>query len=726
MINFGVTGVRTRPLLANAIALIAFSTLVLSLNRGALFYGLDGNYMKILIQNQFQWMPFGMNLGANPLQGNWNSFIGYNMNLIPAFSIQAHFLNGQVDPVLTYTVFALELAFATYLVGNLLSLHKFERIAAAWLLPLLTLPFIWGPSLIFPLYVLIPQGVDLVLGQAVLMWALVRSDDRALRNVTSGLIIILVVGWLVVANPLTVMIIVPTVAAAYLTIIVSSKTRRVLLWRLILVALLALVMIAGGFVHFLIGQTFYSVPAFFSNELWVDKPDLTGASIVFQWRDYSSFGLVLVFLSVVGATLTAVRQTGLPRNLAIAHLVLTAMYVGGGYLLVRYVPGWRGPAMLYFEISIYAFYCLFAVHAVMLTAPRLVHVANKLLSAYGPRALVLSSDKTFLAVAIFGLVLIAGLAAKGRPSAQYLPISETTFVKFLRAEIGLQPPSLFRGRVATFAGGDPATPIGWIDQYQRDNKALASAGNESRTIGFWTFGIPTLIEYNHYITPPDYLLLSRTLARPIDPQLRNIMALTVPNAPILQALGVRFVISDRSLGDEFQLREVMKSATDPELRLYELPKPNLGNYSPTRTVLAKDASDALAILKNGFDFQNLAVVTEPLTEALVPASSVRLRFETGAFNLHAESQGRSLLVLPVEFSRCLTVSSALSSNGDVRIFRTNLVQVGVLFSTSLDVKVTFESGPFAHATCRVKDIEDMRALDLPAAAKRFPLNLAGG
>jgi hypothetical protein len=252
-------------------------------------------------------------------------------------------------------------------------------------------------------------------------------------------------------------------------------------------------------------------------------------------------------------------------------------------------------------------------------------------------------------------------------------------------------------------------------------KAWGLAGNDHRTIGLWKYGIPTLIDYNHYVTPPEYLVLSRTLARPIDRQLRNIMALTLPDASILQALGVRFVISDRSMGDNFRLREVINWGPASELRLYELSKPNLWNYSPTSVLLARNAGDVLEILKNGFDFRHSAVITVPLTETLVPALSTELRFERSTLHIHATSIGRSMLVLPVQFSRCLEISSVIS-NADVRLLRVNLLQAAVFFSSSLDADITFRSGPFGHSTCRLRDIEDMRVLDIASAAKRFPLD----
>jgi hypothetical protein len=277
--------------------------------------------------------------------------------------------------------------------------------------------------------------------------------------------------------------------------------------------------------------------------------------------------------------------------------------------------------------------------------------------------------------------------------------------------------------VASFAGGNLNRPISWVDQYAYDLGVWRITGNDSRSVGLWRYGIPTLLEYNHYLTPPAYLLMSRLLARPIDLQLRNVMAFTVPAPALLRALGTRFVISDRELSGEEKLPEVFTWGRDVELRLYELSEPNLGNYSPSTLIRAGTAGAVLEILKGDFDFARFAVVNEPVDERLVPALAGELEFTSGAMRVRAISPGRSLLVLPVEFSRCIETSSSRSSEADVRLLRSNLAQLGLLFSGQLDVTLALRSGPLKYSRCRLRDIDDMRALDLVGAAKRFPLFL---
>jgi hypothetical protein len=85
--------------------------------------------------------------------------------------------------------------------------------------------------------------------------------------------------------------------------------------------------------------------------------------------------------------------------------------------------------------------------------------------------------------------------------------------------------------------------------------------------------------------------------------------------------------------------------------------------------------------------------------------------------VHAQSAGRSILVLPLEFSRCLHVMPNSSSGAAVapRLFRADLLMTGILFEKNLDAKIIYRTGPFAGSTCRLRDAQDMVALDMAHA-----------
>src|SRR5206468_168552 len=76
------------------------------------------------------------------------------------------------------------------------------------------------------------------------------------------------------------------------------------------------------------------------------------------------------------------------------------------------------------------------------------------------------------------------------------------------------------------------------------------------------------------------------------------------------------------------------------------------------------------------------------------------------FHVRGESAGHSLIVLPVQYSRCLSLVGADSA----RLLRTNLLVTGVLFSDHIDADLHYTFG-FFRAGCRRADHDDLLALN---------------
>jgi hypothetical protein len=286
----------------------------------------------------------------------------------------------------------------------------------------------------------------------------------------------------------------------------------------------------------------------------------------------------------------------------------------------------------------------------------------------------------------------------------------------LRREAAIGPGASFRGNVITIDRPDSDAAFTSVDMYLRNQARLDQLGNELHYIGLWRFGIPTMYQYFTFITAPYYLLLTEFLARPRDVQTRSGLVLTQVDARMLQLWGVRFVITDDpgSFGRELASLSLAKQRP---VRLIELDRPNLGNYSPTSVKRAPDFHSGLELLHDpGFDGARTVVADEALeTNGLVSASDVQLTYETYGFHIRAESAGRSILVLPPQFSRCWSAEGS----GAPRLFRANLLQLGLEFSGKLDAKLIFRYGPLFAGTCRLADIADIDRLKI-AQGRVFP------
>jgi hypothetical protein len=419
-------------------------------------------------------------------------------------------------------------------------------------------------------------------------------------------------------------------------------------------------------------------------------------------------------LATAGALVALHADRECQRWFAKVHLALTIVVLAGGWYLVRHAHNWRGPQMIYFEIAVWPFYAAYAGYFLFI-AWHYIAGALRRSTAYRLPQLARLSGPPLLVSA----VLSYGAAAGAPEPTRVFPPNRTPIVERLQQEIGLEPGNVFRGSAATFTGaGVEGKPVSWFDLAVFDRNLEYSTGNDHRFVGLWHYRIPTLQEYSQYITPPSYLVLSRLLARPHDRQIRNVTLLTRPREDLLEALGVRFVVSDSVWSGRARLILSQDSGEGVTLHLYELPRPNVGHLSPIRNIRVATAAEALGAIAKA-DLRQEVVTTESLPANLVSARDAQMRFSSDGARIIARSDGISVLLLPLQFSRCLTVRGP--SMNEARIFRANLFQTAVLFESKLDLTLRLRVGPLRGANCRLEDFNEMRRFRLTDAMRAQPL-----
>ena len=97
------------------------------------------------------------------------------------------------------------------------------------------------------------------------------------------------------------------------------------------------------------------------------------------------------------------------------------------------------------------------------------------------------------------------------------PMRKTPLVADLEREIGLTPGALFRGRVANLAGARgiyPASHPPFNNQHAYDHGFISAVGNDHRSLGFWSYSIPTLNTSSQFTTPFFHLVVTRFLNEP--------------------------------------------------------------------------------------------------------------------------------------------------------------------------------------------------------------------
>jgi hypothetical protein len=284
-------------------------------------------------------------------------------------------------------------------------------------------------------------------------------------------------------------------------------------------------------------------------------------------------------------------------------------------------------------------------------------------------------------------------------------------VAILRDNIALDSFSKFYGRILTAIPVKADGMDAWSQQFSAASQWAEVAGNDEMSVGLWYFRVPTLFEYNQFLSPVFHALIKRTMQRPPIAHQRNITILTYPNRRILKLLGVRYVLMpqpDALLGE---LRATEDRA-GVQWGLIELPEPNLASYSPTSIETRRDLTSALDfVADDSVDLTKRAVTASPVIGALVPAQSSALAMANEDLHVVAKSAGRSLVVVPVEFSHCMELHElGLGTGTGAVLLRVDGVLTGIVFEHDLDAVLAFRIGPLHNPLCRWQDYQDLRAM----------------
>ena len=336
--------------------------------------------------------------------------------------------------------------------------------------------------------------------------------------------------------------------------------------------------------------------------------------------------------------------------------------------------------------------------------------------------------------------LIVGMAGHikhanlGWPSYRYGQTPHGEMFQLLDDNIGLRRNEVFRGRLANIARAEKVDILPDGRQYiyeaqqslDHDVAFTIMKGADFRH-STMVKDIPTLFDVTRFIAPGTVATMNYFLTEPIHYKQPQFLYPSRYDARWMAFFGIRYVIHS----------ELIDSATEPlitqrlgehSLYLYEVPHPNIGNYSPTEVVFAESLSGALGIMADReFDFREKVVVDQPISMPLVLAAYTHLNIVRGQLDFQATSSGWSLVVLPFEFSRCLRVSRRPGFVGPLpTLQRVNTHQIGVLFERETAVIISFVFGPLENTGCRSKDAQDWRAFGAREVASFRGVDIHGG
>ena len=708
-----------------------------SRNQAALYSGYDGAYMRHLLHFHFEWAAWTTELIANPLQGLGNFTFPVNYWFSPA-SLLTYALSGDaLSPVLIYTFTTLELFVSIWFLSSALGATKPVQISASWLCCVLVMPFIVPPYTgyltFYPISGLVPWIVEHIALSNLILILIMRTRSA---NPRTGLIAAAsmtgAILYSVIAFPYSALLAVPLAIAIFLF---SSLTARPsftrsrvgkMVW-LGMGATLAVPML------FLVGLVIDSVPAFFHRELIYGRPTWVFISILFHGPQQIGWMSTFVFLAGLLGGVLAIRTPGSIMGFwARFYLAYSLVLVGLGVFLTFGITAYRGPSMLYFEWFVWPFMFIYGCQLLEWLQRLLgwycgrIHYPQKVRAIRIPVAIPCGLLVPLLVV---GLILIFN---KPRAVTQvpWPPIS-TEITDYLRERVALAPGGAWRGSIATFNGIRAAGEgTGWPHNVSYDSLLWMAAGNDHRAMGLWWFSLPTLFSYNQFMPPDYYYLMTRLFATPRDAQQRSVVVLTKPDTRLLPLFGVRYVIAERELPPDGSLmpRQTLRwfrpcsmgancqNSAEPHAQfLYELASPNLGNFSPTKQIIEPTAAGCISKMQaSNFDPRRDVVLLEPVAGNLVRATKPSLHHDKRGLHVRAKSSAESLLVLPLQFSECLEITSYLADDtgGLPKLVRANVGLTGVWFSGRIDARIRLRTGPLSNVFCRINDYLQGRQMAL--------------
>lgn len=540
----------------------------------------------------------------------------------------------------------------------------------------------------------------------VLTFYWIGGCNGVLKNGLAALAFAVGVLLTVFAYPAGAVYFVPIIGVYCAVFLFTSTARREVVWKLAAGGIVGLIMVALDAPRFFVNLYGYTYGSFFFEHVRAPTVALVADTFMIGSRGLDPRAMFVFFVAMVTAIVLASRGQGPVRRFALGVLVCEVAIV-----LTSFANAVTARAPLLFSYAETAHSALWGSFAVLVAMAVAILIDRRV----GALAAILPYRPWIRAVAahrhgLYGAGLAAALAAfaifsQPTPLLAYPPKPPPSLAA-LQGDLALVPGAPFRGKVAAIYTREENMPF--------EAKALdyrATFGSDFFS-DLLPLGIPSLNQSQTWTSPVTFALLHRFFAGKGDGFDKNFFWLDRVNLKIARLLGVRTVVTDSHIPGAMPVETLTRNGRS--LRIYRLDGANVGQYSPTRTIRVGTAEAALAAMAaGGFDPERDAVVEEDMPGDLVPAQSVSVVLDNGpTLRIRATSAGRSLLVLPFEYSRCLR----LSGGARAELLPVNVQQLGLLFESEADIAIEYRYSVFANA-CRGDDLARARSRGLEATVR---------
>jgi len=726
------------------VAGLALSALLLSqlMLSGAIhdtsYFGNDGKLYQSIILTAFNFGGFFNVTNFTPIQGVGSQLAPLNVWANPAYWPFVFFSREVAADASAAT------ALAIFMIGSYIMARCFDMTVVASAIAAQLCILLFAPTeLLFNM----PSNFTICPGSAlvpslhmVALGILVRIEPSSPRHfivMTGALLVVLL--YSVYADPLWAMFNGIAWAVPFAIVAFGSLKARTILIRCAALACCFAVLLLTGVLEYLYTLSEYTARVQFA--LYRPRgPEQVSA------LSFSAYMKTFYLACAVGWLLGVSTLRGRSRLLVVAATVSASLFVAYCVVYLLLLNGWwLPPVPLYVE---HALFVLFTIAAVAGYWGML-----RVLTRWGAQLAVLMMEK-----ARAGWKLASALSAVAQRVRQApvfgrlsLPLAQiSSRARIASTATGLLAVVVLPIITANFAINDPyrlANVYSYpmpnepeLVEFFGDNVGLAIGKPFRGSTAFWTGetlntlmseanlwfrAVPTVNEYSQLVTPQALYFFYSVFGQNVLSSLNRLYlsfenGYSKQNWKGVQMLGVRYLIGTTPMSFLPDLDGVpiitlphrpwlphIASKEEDTWYIYELPHPNMGNYSPTDVVTAHTGDEmAAAMAGPNFDFTKQVVLSTPIKESLVPAHDMQLTLIRGGLHVSGKSDGTSLVILPYQFSNCWR-----AQNHRVRIVRANLMMTGVMFSGDLDTDIVFDYGLFSPG-CRRTDLADMKRLEL--------------
>ncbi|MBI5519085.1 MAG: hypothetical protein HY916_03380 [Desulfovibrio sp.] len=719
---------RVGILALNLLFLLAACAILFYRHKGYLFEDQDALYFVSIVKTAQAWSQ-GLLTDVWAPTSMLGSYLLFNPATFPATWALGLPVSFTAAKIAFFTVLAAQLFLSAHFFCRTMGASFGLSLAAGWICVNLVLPLAQHPVPLGQVYTVWPvvgHGASLILFTLACFRMLGRAETLP-GNIAAAAGFVGFTLLQILTSMYTAPLTAPLTAFGGVALLLCAN-RRELFWKLG-AGVLALGLLATGPLQWTLGRVGFASRQTFTAEMLSNMPLSYLVSCFFSNNLSPKLAVLLALAGGVAMVFSRDRTQRVCGAFFLAFMVLLGAY---GALYLAAVIDSRGlPRPIYYEYVSTPVYALFVSYALLRVWRWLAAspLAARLAALPGLGSLLArcaAAPGRALLVAGLAILLSQAVSAfwlkKYRPAETLTPSSITETVSLAG---GLLPGGPFLGRTSSlFPYGDAPEGMRIIPDVRGQNRYFvwqAGMRNSHAMHNLWLFGIPTLDGYDQSQSVPYYLLYSRLASRSV--WTYNISGIDAPNLPLLRASGTRFIITRQPLNLPGLTERMQISASAPaagndapaRFLLYELDAPNLGQYSPVELRLAPTLNESLAALADpSFDFARQALLHEPLPEgpALTPGALLDLRVLPGALRIEAESRGRSLLLLPFEFSRSMIWQPDGPEQAPVLLRRADIAFTAFVFSGRVSGSLRMAFGPWTNASARLRDIADLRAMGL--------------